>query len=433
MMTEIIRWVWIVTVSVPLAAFAQEITMPMQQPDLPTFNCDLLTYATDSPDTARLDFYLQMPYEMLSFSKEGETFRAEYEVSVVISDGAEKTVSEKTWLETISTKNYNESVSNHKGKISQRSFFLRSGKYIVKAQVEDLDTKKTARVERAVEVKNFDAVPFSTSDVMIVSRLTTEGGKTVIVPNVSGSILNQIDTCHLYLEAYNLTPADSVRFIVGVIGVKGDDIQKDTVIRRLTKRSTSCFLPLNFSRLSAGEYYFDIQSSLIGLRADSISIKPVTVKKHILVRWRAMPVTITDLDAAIDQMLYAADMDTIEVFRGLPQEEKSKRFFAFWQRRDPTPNTEQNELMEEYYRRVDYANKNFAVYMEGWRTDRGMIYIIFGPPANIERHPFESDTKPYEVWTYYEQNRQFIFIDQTGFGDYRLQNPGWDTWRNRYR
>jgi len=53
----------------------------------------------------------------------------------------------------------------------------------------------------------------------------------------------------------------------------------------------------------------------------------------------------------------------------------------------------------------------------------GMIYILFGPPNSVDRHPFDIDSKPYEVWYYYQKDRQFMFVDETGFGDYRLMNP----------
>ena len=89
-------------------------------------------------------------------------------------------------------------------------------------------------------------------------------------------------------------------------------------------------------------------------------------------------------------------------------------------------NTEQNEVMEEYYRRVNFTNANFSVFMEGWKTDQGMVYIILGPPSDIDRHPFELDSKPYEIWSYYQFNRQFVFVDQTGFGEYRLVSPFWE-------
>jgi hypothetical protein len=85
--------------------------------------------------------------------------------------------------------------------------------------------------------------------------------------------------------------------------------------------------------------------------------------------------------------------------------------------------------MEEYYIRVQFANKNFAHYIEGWRTDMGMVYIIFGSPNNVDRHPFDIDSKPYEIWSYYDLNHQFTFVDQTGFGDYRLTTPIWEVWQ----
>ncbi|MDP3581631.1 MAG: GWxTD domain-containing protein, partial [Ignavibacteria bacterium] len=60
--------------------------------------------------------------------------------------------------------------------------------------------------------------------------------------------------------------------------------------------------------------------------------------------------------------------------------------------------------------------------------DMGMIYITFGPPSNVERHPLDSDAKPYEIWDYYEINRSFTFVDETGFGNYRLINPDFSRW-----
>ena len=62
-----------------------------------------------------------------------------------------------------------------------------------------------------------------------------------------------------------------------------------------------------------------------------------------------------------------------------------------------------------------------------------MVYITLGPPNNVDRHPFDYDAKPYEVWEYYDQNLQFVFMDETGFGDYRLITPMYgDEMRYRY-
>ncbi len=78
--------------------------------------------------------------------------------------------------------------------------------------------------------------------------------------------------------------------------------------------------------------------------------------------------------------------------------ERAKFVEEFWLRRDPTPGTPQNEMMEEHYRRLAYSNQRFAGTKAGWATDRGRVYIQYGPPDEIESHP--SETTPYEEWKY---------------------------------
>ena len=113
-------------------------------------------------------------------------------------------------------------------------------------------------------------------------------------------------------------------------------------------------------------------------------------------------------------------------------EEREQFIEAFWQRRDPTPDTVENEFKEEHYRRIAYANERFASGIPGWRTDRGRIYIIWGPPDEIEAHPTgglynrpenegggSTSTYPYEDWRYRHMdgigdNIIIEFVDPTG-------------------
>jgi GWxTD domain-containing protein len=139
---------------------------------------------------------------------------------------------------------------------------------------------------------------------------------------------------------------------------------------------------------------------------------------------------VNDIDLAIDQLRYIAkDSEISSLKEAKTPEEKQAKFIEFWKKRDPNPNTPRNERMEEYYSRVEYANKHFKHYIEGWRTDMGMVFIIFGPPNDVSRHPFEIDSKPYEIWRYYGMNYDFVFVDETGFGDYRLTSPLWEVWQ----
>jgi GWxTD domain-containing protein len=111
---------------------------------------------------------------------------------------------------------------------------------------------------------------------------------------------------------------------------------------------------------------------------------------------------------------------------------------GFWQRRDPTPDTAENEYKEEHYRRIAYANEHYAAGMPGWRTDRGRIYIMYGPPTSTDSHPMggpyqrsaeegggQTETFPFEVWRYrylegIGQEIEIEFVDDCGCGAYEM-------------
>jgi GWxTD domain-containing protein len=126
-------------------------------------------------------------------------------------------------------------------------------------------------------------------------------------------------------------------------------------------------------------------------------------------------------------------------FKQLSNDEERDQFIeAFWQRRDPTPDTEENEYKEEHYRRIAYANDHFASGVPGWKTDRGRTYIMFGPPDEIESHPsggtyerpFDegggtTSTFPFEDWRYryidgIGQEVIIEFVDTCMCNDYHM-------------
>jgi GWxTD domain-containing protein len=100
-------------------------------------------------------------------------------------------------------------------------------------------------------------------------------------------------------------------------------------------------------------------------------------------------------------------------FERLKTDEERERFVEqFWARRDPTPGTPANEFKEEHYRRISYANQHFrtAAGTPGWRTDRGRMYIIYGPPDEIDAHPNGTAriSHPVESWGYRHVNGSAI-------------------------
>jgi GWxTD domain-containing protein len=126
-------------------------------------------------------------------------------------------------------------------------------------------------------------------------------------------------------------------------------------------------------------------------------------------------------------------------FKQLSNDEERDNFIeAFWQRRDPTPDTVENEFKEEHYRRIAYANEHYAAGIPGWKSDRGRIYIVYGPPDEIESHPSggtyerpieegggSTSTYPFEDWRYrylegIGQEVIIEFVDDCMCGSYEM-------------
>ena len=131
--------------------------------------------------------------------------------------------------------------------------------------------------------------------------------------------------------------------------------------------------------------------------------------------------------------------EEMTAFKQLSNDEERDQFIEqFWLRRDPTPDTPENEYKEEHYRRIAYANEHFASGIPGWRSDRGRIYIVYGPADDVETHPSggtytrpidegggETSTYPFEDWRYryiegIGQEVTLEFVDVCGCGDYHL-------------
>ena len=128
-----------------------------------------------------------------------------------------------------------------------------------------------------------------------------------------------------------------------------------------------------------------------------------------------------------------------KAFKALTTDEERENFIEnFWRRRDPNPDTEENEFREQYYERIAYANEHFTSGMPGWKSDRGRIYIAWGKPDSVESHPSggsyarpsyegggDITAYPFETWFYRHLDNvgdgiEIEFVDPTNSGEYRL-------------
>jgi GWxTD domain-containing protein len=140
-----------------------------------------------------------------------------------------------------------------------------------------------------------------------------------------------------------------------------------------------------------------------------------------------------------EDVLYIITDDERKAFKALKTDEERDQFIEqFWLRRDPDPDTPENEYKDQYYERIQYANEHYTSGIAGWRTDRGRIYITFGKPDEIESHPSggsydrpsyegggNTTTYPFETWWYryiegIGSDIEIEFVDPSGSGEYRI-------------
>jgi len=168
------------------------------------------------------------------------------------------------------------------------------------------------------------------------------------------------------------------------------------------------------ARLGGGEYVLDVA----GLGAGRPLSASVTFRVEV-------PFFLDDTAylRRVDQLIYVASTGESRHLRSVPRGEREQAWREFWKKKDQSPTTERNDSEDEYFGRIAYAEEHFGHGDRGYRSDRGHVYVVYGPPDQIDARPFEIDSPAYETWYFYALNKRFEFVDRFGSGQYVLQNP----------
>lgn len=403
---------------------AQVETRTPTENEIPQFFVDALSFSSDDSLSSRVDVYVQIPYDALQFVKSAGKYRSQYEIMINILTDENSLVSEKVWNDEVTVPTFDETQSKKAYSLSQRSVLVVPGIYTLRVQLRDNESKKVTTIVKKIVVGNYSGSGVTVSDILLVNKLTVEGERKNIVPNISGNLSEASGMFYLFYEIYSPVIRDSVEIHYVIADAKGGVVSEKYQTFRMTALRSQILARFDSSNFPMGSFIITLDVKPFHEVKDFV---PPVKQKAFVIKRSGMPVNINDLDLAIRQLRYIAhDKEYDDIENAKTEEEKRRLFEEFWRRRDRNPDTKQNEFMEEYYSRVQYANEHFSNYMPGWKTDMGMVFILLGSPNSVERHPFDIDSKPYEVWTYYDFNKQVVFIDETGFGDYRLLTPIWD-------
>jgi GWxTD domain-containing protein len=379
------------------------------------FRCRTGQRLSPVPDSALVFVAISVPYDNLTFVRGTDSgFAAHFEASFILIDDDDNLAAERDLDMDVVTDTFKDTNSRMLNAVRTEEFVVTPGDYKVSVTITDHETKRKRRWTGKVSAVLMDSV-LSVSDLYWVDAdsLDDEEQNT---PRVIENFSNREQPAMIAIDLVSSSP-ESLDVSWRVIGEDGD-----TVATRLDKLlPTGEVEHLEYSvtmeNLPVQKYKIEFEALGGGRReARNVSFN---------VNIPGVPASINDLGEAIRQVKYIATAEENRRLRAASTADREQLFREFWKRRDPSPETQRNELMEEYYFRVETCNEKFSTNRAGWETDRGRIYIMYGEPSDIERHPFESNSRPYEIWYYHGINRRFVFVDYTGFGDYNLAGPQW--------
>ncbi|MFQ5648776.1 MAG: GWxTD domain-containing protein [bacterium] len=387
------------------------------------FDMETVNLASVHPQLSRLDVYVRVVYDELQFVKaSNDSFMAKYTVDVTILNSAGEKVDAKDFGDKVMLATIDEVNSREKFMMSRVTFELPPDQYQVVVKVEDVETRRSSQTTGRVELRQYSDDELRVSDILFLDDIRRgEDGKLIFQPRVS-SMQSKHAKILVYFEVYNVAPTDSFWVEYEVLSADDSVALVDKYWSKSERRITQNFIDIQGETLSHGDYRVKVKIKYQG--------KTRKIEKSFNWHLEGLPGYFSNIDEAIEVLKYLTSNQEYEYLRNLEEEDKHVEFLNFWKRRDPTPETSENELLDEYYGRVAYANSNFAQMGKvGWKTDRGWVYVLLGPPDNINRRPYNNRTSPgktvkaIQVWVYYKYNRQLVFFDDNGFGAYRLENP----------
>lgn len=400
------------------------------------FFVDQAGFREETGERFGVELYYKIMVSALTFVKEGERFRASYELQVVVSNKINKQVTGTSLEEDYIVNSYEETRSPSDFLINQLVLSLYSGRYKLRIKLIDLNSGTAFELERDFKIPSRMQKKIVFSDVEFIGRLSEETGESrfnkrghMVIPSVSRAYGDTDPTLIFYYEAYGGPPAAEAYLLSYQIRHLNQSFShEETTTVILGPETFSAFDSVSLEDFPSGDYSLKIALLQKGQ-------EKAKIEQSFRIDWSFVNQLKNEYLKAVEQLRYVASSDEMEELKAVPEEERVQKWLEFWKSKDPTPNTPENELRDEYHRRLKYVNQNFALpTREGWETDMGMIYMIYGHPDEVEKHPFDRDAPAYQRWYYYKKNLIFLFTDR-GDGEYELRPPydgKYPYYRDRY-
>jgi GWxTD domain-containing protein len=393
----------------------------------------------------RLDVFLLVDATQFALVTEKGKYKAQYDLTLRVVDESQKTIKRQTWTRNLFLQ---KPADGQEGQAPYRDrvwLDLTPGTYQLVVEVDDMFGDKRGVCKGGVDVYNFEEDALLFSDLICAGEVTPaqNAGRFVryqwdVVPNITRRYL--VDkTVPIYYELYNLAMSDDPTRNSFVIEYSLTDSVGGVVKKYPAKRygtsgaSAVQTADLSTTDVKPGIYWVQVAAF------DRAGKRGAKQRRRVVLASLKEPTPeISEQDAAqlryYKDIRYLAKPQELKQYENLPESAQLNFLRQFWKAQDPTPDTPVNERLIQHLQRMHYVETNFSRTntQEPIDTDRGRVYIKYGPPDDIERVSSSAEEKASEVWHY--GRYEFIFRDSNGLGVYRLvhstypgevYNPDW--------
>lgn len=368
-------------------------------------------FASPHQDTTLSLLTLSLTARTLTFTREGDRFRAGYTVSADLRQGA-SIAHHFDARETVRVRSFKETTRGEESVIFQEYFGLPPGQYTLSLSVRDESGSKAGTYESQITVPAIAARGLSSSVPVheATPRSSVDSLPHLVAAPRSTAVFGRDTMLSAYVEAYELAPGEPVQ--AAVRGERGAILWSEPVGMSGGGRVSSGVVQVPVSKLGIGA---------IELLLSRPSV-PDTSRTPLFISF-GDELPIASFEDMLSYLRYYASPSRIKALREAAADMRSAAWSEFLLETDPVPTTPQHEGLQIYFARIQRANLEFREEGgAGWLTDRGMVFVSLGEPDQIlEPNGSQLNQRGQaQVWVYQRLDLQLIFIDQTGFNRWRL-------------
>ncbi|MFH1701516.1 MAG: GWxTD domain-containing protein [Candidatus Zixiibacteriota bacterium] len=394
------------------------------------FAIDAADFYSGEDDKNFLEIYYKIFYDAFGYQKLENGYEAKYEISFTVTGNDNHPIEGITKNGKIKVNSYAETRRSEDFIINMVSFPFEPQDIKIDASLTDESGSILATISKKIPKKSYTQKYPTISRVELAHDIleSTDSSKfnkenMRIIPKVMRVFGGEEDSLlSFYHEVYPGDKSDKyTKLIIGLYHRHKGLMRADTISYGEIIDVKREFQTINIKDIYPGDY--ELELKLIGRRGREYD----KITEEIEMKLTGESMFVTDYETLIDMMKYLTNNKEHKKLKdAMTLEDRRRVWDEFWAIRASEGNSTINPTKAEYFRRVRHSNRYFTfMNKDGWKTTRGMVYITYGTPDEVEDYPFELATKPYQIWHYFRRNppRNFLFVDEWGDGNYELQPP----------